>query len=254
MYNNEDLILELRLNTLDKFVHRFVIVESKYDHQGNKKKLNFNLNNFKKFKDKIIYLKLAKFPKNLTNWERENFNRNYLEQGIREAREDDYIMISDLDEIPLIENFDIFKKKKFTVFKQKMIYYRFNLQNITEPDWFGTRACKKKYLKSPQWLRNQKVKNYPFWRLDKIKWNIVNNGGWHFSFVMSDFKIVKKIKSFAHDEYNRKEFIDINLIKKKIKKKKDLFNRKIKFIKIKDKKLLPTYLIDNEKKFKSLII
>lgn len=45
-----------------------------------------------------------------------------------------------------------------------------------------------------------------------------------------------------------------NLIKKKIKTKKDLFNRKIKFIKITDKKFLPTYLIDNEKKFKSLMI
>jgi len=254
MYNNEDLILELRLNSLNKFVHKFVIVESTYDHQGNKKKLNFNLNNFKKFKDKIIYLKLTKFPKNLTSWERENFNRNYLEQGIKGAEEEDYIMISDLDEIPLIKNFDIFEKKKFTVFKQKMIYYRFNLHNITEPDWYGTRVCKKKYLKSPQWLRNQKVKSYPFWRLDKIKWNIVNDGGWHFSFVMSDFKIVQKIKSFAHDEYNQKEFIDINLIKKKIKTKKNLFNRKIKFIKITDKKFLPTYLIDNEKKFKSLMI
>jgi beta-1,4-mannosyl-glycoprotein beta-1,4-N-acetylglucosaminyltransferase len=115
-------------------------------------------------------------------------------------------MISDIDEIPLISNIGIFKKKKFTAFKQKMIYYRFNLQNITEPYWYGTRVCKKKYLKSPQWLRNQKVKLYPFWRIDKIKWNIVNNGGWHFSFVMSNSMIAKKIKSYAHKEFNIKKF------------------------------------------------
>ena len=40
MYNNEDLILELRLNTLSRLVHKFIIVESAFDHQGNKKKFN----------------------------------------------------------------------------------------------------------------------------------------------------------------------------------------------------------------------
>ena len=102
------------------------------------------------------------------NWERENYNRNYLEKGLKEANNDDYIMVSDLDEIPKIENHEIFYKKKFTVFKQKMIYYKFNLQNVSNPNWFGTKACKKKYVKTPQWLRDQKVKYYPFWRMDKI--------------------------------------------------------------------------------------
>ena len=43
MYNNEDLILELRLQTLSKFVHKFIIVESRFDHQGNKKNLILRL-------------------------------------------------------------------------------------------------------------------------------------------------------------------------------------------------------------------
>ena len=255
MYNNENLILELRLNSLEKFVHKFIVVESAYDHQGNKKKLNFNINKFKKFKNKIKYIVLKKFPKNLINsWDRENFNRNYIEKGIQKVKSEDYIMISDIDEIPLIKNLDIFRNKKFTVFKQKMIYYKFNLQNISEPDWYGTKACKKKYLKSPQWLRNQKVKSYPFWRIDKINWNIIENGGWHFSFVMSIHKIVEKIQSFAHNEFNKKEFVDINMIKKKINNKEDIFNRKIKFSKIKNKKILPKYILENEKKFRSFLI
>jgi len=253
MYNNEDLVLEVRLNTLAKHVHKFVIVESCYDHQGNKKKLNFSFKKFKKFEKKINYIILKKFPRGLTHWERENYNRNYLEKGIKEANENDYIMISDLDEIPKITNYEIFQKKKFTVFEQMLFYYRFNLLNA-KTNWYGTRVCKKKYLKSPQWLRSQKVKNYPFWRFDKINWNIIKDGGWHFSYVMSNKNIINKIKSFAHSEYNKKKFLNLKIVKKIISEKKDIFNRSVKFDKIKNFKKLPNYIIKNKKKFKSYMI
>lgn len=253
MYNNEDIVLEIRLNTLDKFVHKFIIVESCYDHQGHQKKLNFNIKKFKKFQKKIEYIILKNFPKNMSNWERENYNRNYLEKGLKGAKDDDYIMISDLDEIPKIDNLEVFYKKKFTVFKQKMIYYRFNLQNKSKPNWFGTKACQKKHLKTPQWLRNQKVKNYPFWRIDRINWNIIKDGGWHFSYVMSNKKIIDKIKSFAHSEYNDQKYLNVRSIEKKILERKDLFDRSNKFSKIKDEKKLPDYLVKHKKKFKSLI-
>jgi len=52
---NEEHILDIRLNVLNKSVDFFVIVESTSDHQGNQKKLNFDISQFKKFKDKIIY-------------------------------------------------------------------------------------------------------------------------------------------------------------------------------------------------------
>jgi beta-1,4-mannosyl-glycoprotein beta-1,4-N-acetylglucosaminyltransferase len=254
MYNNEDLLLELRLQTLSKFVHKFIIVESRFDHQGNKKKLNFKINNFLIFKNKIKYIVLNKFPNDLSSWERENYNRNFIIKGLNGAKPEDYIMISDLDEIPKISNLKIFEKRKYTAFKQKMFYYRFNLHNISEPDWIGSKVCKKKYLKSPQWLRNQKVKKYPFWRMDKINWNIIEDGGWHFSFVMSDNSIKKKIESYAHSEFNKKNYKDINNIKKNISLKKDLFGRPFKFIKIKNQKKLPKYLLLNKKKFSKFLI
>lgn len=254
MYNNEDLLLELRLQTLSKFVHKFIIVESCFDHQGNKKKLTFKINNFLIFKNKIKYIVLNKFPKNLSSWERENYNRNFIIKGLKDAKPEDYIMISDLDEIPKISNLKIFEKRKYTAFKQKMFYYRFNLHNISEPDWIGSKVCKKKYLKSPQWLRNQKVKKYPFWRMDKINWNIIEDGGWHFSFVMSDNSIKKKIESYAHSEFNKKNYKDTKNIKKNISLKKDLFGRPFKFIKIKNQKKLPKYLLLNKKKFSKFLI
>ena len=53
---NEEHILELRINMLNEFVDFFVIAESTTDHQGNPKKLNFDLSKFKKYENKIIYV------------------------------------------------------------------------------------------------------------------------------------------------------------------------------------------------------
>ena len=161
-----------------------------------------------------------------------------------------------MDELPNLENLNdiLNNKKKYTAFKQKMIYYKFNLLNLTEKNWYGSRMCKFKHLKSPQWLRSKKVKNYPFYRIDKLSWNIVENGGWHFSNVMSPKEISEKLKSFAHSEFDKPEFTDEEIIKKKIDLKKDIFGRNFQFKKIDDDKELPKYLIENKSKFSKFLI
>ncbi len=256
LYNNEDLILELRLNLLDKHVNKFVIIEARHNHSGIiKENYNFNIENFKKFKDKIIYLQLDDFPSGFNHWERENYHRNYILKALESIHQEDYIIISDIDEIPNLDEINqvLADKRKYTAFKQKMIYYKLNLLNASEPYWYGSKMCKLKYLKNPQWLRNQKVKNYPFYRLDKIKWNVVDKGGWHFSFVMSPEEVSKKIKSFAHSEFNKTKFTDINEISEKINSHKDLFERDFKFKVIKDEEL-PNYLIENKEKYSDFLV
>ena len=254
MYNNEELLLDLRLNILSKYVKKFILVESTIDHQGNKKKNFFKIENFDKFKDKIIHLRIEDFPKELSStWERENFQRNYISKSINNLLDDDYIIISDIDEIPNFDNLKNFEKYKFTAFQQSNFCYKFNLKNITYPIWYGSKLCKKKYLRSPQWLRNQKVKQYSFFKFYKIKWNIVKNGGWHFSFLMQPTEIKKKIKSFAHDEFNKKEFLEINEIEKKIKLGEDLFNRDQKYIKVELNNNFPKQIFDNIDKYKEWI-
>ena len=62
LYFDEDLVLDLRLNILNNIVDKFVIVESRIDHAGNKKKLNFDINKFKNFKNKITYLVADDLP------------------------------------------------------------------------------------------------------------------------------------------------------------------------------------------------
>ena len=254
LYNGESVVLDIRLNTLSKYIEKFIIIESRYDHQGNKKKLTFKLDNFIKFKKKIIYLVIENFPEKLSNWERENYQRNYINEGLTLANEDDYIIISDVDEIPNLSKTIDLHNHKFTVFEQKMFYYKLNLHNKTEPFWYGSKICKKKYLKSPQWLRNQKIKSYPFWRYDKIKWNIVKNGGWHFSFLMRPNQIKKKIKSFAHSEYNNNYYTNIRKIEKSIEEKIDLFNRPLSYKKDIIDETFPKYIIDNKEKFKEWIL
>ena len=254
IYNDEDLILDLRFNILDKFVQKFVIIESKFDHQNREKKINFKFEKFEKFKNKIEYIVIDNFPEKLSNWGRENYQRNFILKGLDDASDDDYIMISDVDEIPNLEEIQNKKMSKYTVFKQKMFYYKINLLNKTEPVWYGCKICKKKYLKSPQWLRDQKVKNYPFWRFLKIKWNIIENGGWHFSFLMSPENIQKKLKSYAHAEFNKANYTNLDKIKNSIENKTDLFDRKLNFEKIEINKDFPNFIVNNKELFKGWII
>ena len=255
MYNNEELVLDLRLNLLSKNVKKFVLIESAYDHQGNRKKNFFNIENFKKFKNQITYLLVDNFPDQLVgSWERENYQRNYIFNGIKDANENDFIIISDVDEIPNLNKLNNLQSFKYTAFKQMNLCYKLNLINNTYPEWFGSKICKKKYLKSPQWLRDQKVKNYSLLKFYKIKWNIIDNGGWHFSFLMRPEQIQNKIKSFAHEEYNKEEFNNLNYIQNSIDSGGDLFNRNQKYNKIELNKSFPKYIFTNFNKYKNWIL
>ena len=184
MFYDEEMLLDIRLNILNKFVDQFIIVESTYSHSGQKRDLIFNIDKYKKFKDKIKYFVSDKKPREIetvnsydTNHMKENktimnavwfenSQRNAIINLLTSADPNDQIIVSDLDEIPNLENIN-FKniKNKLILFKQKMFYYKFNLilDNMT---WCGSKSCKKKDLLSPQWLREVKDKKYPLWRID----------------------------------------------------------------------------------------
>ena len=62
---DEEMLLDLRLNIMNRYVHKFVITEATYMHSGKPKKLIFDINKFPKFKDKIIYQVIDKEPSNV---------------------------------------------------------------------------------------------------------------------------------------------------------------------------------------------
>ena len=262
-YWDEDLLLDVRLNIMSKFVDYFVIVEGNKTWQNNSKKLRFDVNKFKKFKDKIIYVPVEDMPGGDNPYERENFQRNCISRGIKDAEDIDLILISDLDEIPnpfLIKGFDI--RKRYAVFEQKLYYYKFNLQSISQPFWYGSRICVKKFLKSPQWLRNLKFRKRPWWRIDKLRLNhILENGGWHFCNLKDSDELLYKYKNMCetNDPYIFKEkiepkYLDIKQIEKSIKSGVDLIGRGHRYKKVEIDENYPKYIFENYNKFKDWII
>jgi len=274
------MILDVRFNILNDFVHKFVVVESLFSHSGEKKKLNFDIKNYPKFKDKITYLVIDHEPENIikessdvkeqkrnNSLKRIELSYNYMEKATSEAGDNDLIILSDNDEIPNL-NSKQFKNNKndIIIFKQLFFYYKFNLL-YDRMLWFGSKACKKKYLKSFSWLRNQKNKKYPFWRLDtyfsdlkNINLQIIDDGGWHFTNVKSPEELFIKMKNFGHhDEFDLSR-LTVTDLKKKIDNRKVFYNHfsdkgnldkwdyEYDLKKI-DESLLPEYLIKNKDKY-----
>ena len=282
-FYSEHMMMDVRFNILDKHVHKFVVVESLFSHSGLRKKLNFNINNYPKFKDKIIYLVIENEPNGiiydkseLTNQsikrqnslKRINQSYEFMLKGIEGASADDLIILSDNDEIPNLDSSEFKKSKKnLFLFRQLFFYYKFNLLYDLMP-WFGSKACKKKKLKSFPWLRNIKNKKYPFWRLDtyfsdlkNINIEIIKNGGWHFTNVKSPSDLFTKMKNFGHHDEFDASGLTLENISQKIKDKtvfynhfldqtnqnKWSYNYKLKKI---DYALIPNYLTENKDKYK----
>ncbi len=252
MYFDEEIVLDTRLNYLDQYVDYFVIIESCFTHRGDKRDLRFDIKKFNKFKNKIIYKVYDQIPDKIQKvydnddestksykyimnaLYRENGQRNHISEGIKEAQEDDIILVSDVDEIPNLSNIDIKKiKEKIILFKQDMFYYKFNLK-LPNMEWTGTKACKKKNFISAQWLRNIKDRKYPFFRIDTvfsekkfISVNIINDGGWHFSNIKSAEEIELKLKSYLHHREFDLEPLDTEGIKKIMENRQAIYDLRV---------------------------
>lgn len=256
---DNNFMFELRFNILKNFIDYFVVCESKYDHRNNKKKLNFDKSYLES--DKVKYLVLeSPFPKETNLWENQAIQREFLLNGLKNiCNDDDYIFFSDPDEIPnpnTLQNFKL--NKKYAIFLQKCFNYKFNLFNPYESPWEGTRVCKKINLKSIDFMR-QKVKSknlkYNFLRFDKEKnIELINDGGWHFNNLMDPNAISLKLKTFAHSEFNYEKFTNPEIIKAKIEKKIDLFDRGHQYKKVDLDKSFPEFIGLNYEKYKSFIL
>ena len=288
MFYDEDLVVDLRFNILNEYVTKFIVVESKFTHSGEKRNLLFNINKYSKFKNKINYIILENEPNNLevindndtddqrnskyimNALKRENFQRDGIAKGLKEVSPDDLILISDVDEIPNLSNLKLENiNNQIILFKQNFYYYKFNLK-LEDMPWLGTKACKYKVLKSPQWLRNIKDKKYPFWRLDVLfsdkKYSnikFIENGGWHFSNMKSPAEIEKKMKTYLHHREYEIKPLGKEKIEEMIKRKKSIYNLKADMksekidgtqnLKTTDGSELPNYIKVNKKKYQNWI-
>ena len=252
MYFDEEVVLDVRLNSLDKYVDYFVIVESNFTHKGDGRDLKFNHNKFDKFKNKIIYLVYDKQPKGIETVNkndseseksrkyilnaalRENGQRNFIQDGLNKAEDNDIILISDVDEIPNLSEVNLNNiKEKIIMFQQDMFYYKFDLK-VLDFVWTGTKSCRKKDLLSPQWLRNVKDRKYSPFRIDilfsKKKYSsikFIGNGGWHFSNIKTAEEIEHKLKSYLHHREFDEQSLTVEEIKNIIENKQAIYDLKV---------------------------
>ncbi len=288
MYFDEEQVLDLRLNVLYKNVDYFVIVESIYNHKGEKRNLLFDAKKFEQFSDKIIYLKYENIPETVEQINsddkenekdgkyimnalyRENAQRNFIINGLKNANEDDLILISDVDEIPKLGSLNLNQiNNEIILFRQDMFYYKYNLK-LPNFKWTGTKAVKKRNLISPQWLRNVKDRKYPFYRLDTIfsdkKYSnikVINDGGWHFSNIKSPEMIEHKLRSYLHHREFDQVSLTVSEINELVKNKQAIYDLRVdkrtnkvgNGLKLEnfDIEKLPNYIKDNLDKYKNWI-
>ena len=116
-FYDEEMLLDLRLNIMNKYIDKFVITEATYTHNGKHKKLIFDINKISKFKDKIIYIIVDKQPPDLfeikdsdkdkndtkgqklvlNGYKRDNYQRQMAQHTLNEIDPEDWIIINDIE-------------------------------------------------------------------------------------------------------------------------------------------------------------
>ena len=249
VFYNELQLLEYRLSILYDVVDYFIIVESRQTFVGKSKELLYekNKNRFSKFKDKIIHVVVDlpyKYPnidyknkkpfqfknynENGQQWINEAFQRESITNGFEKIswNDEDYIIVSDVDEIPDPNTLREIKNGKintFEIYKLKQDYYKYNLNVKIGAIWIHA------YIMSYGFFNRYKNINisddkYIFFEdgykfiinnnrrmfLTELRFtfdydgiSILDNGGWHLSFFGDQKFINIKYDSFSHLEYER---------------------------------------------------
>ena len=253
-YNELDL-LEIRLNELNGVVDYFVLVEAEKTHQNKEKELFFenNKNRFSNFLNKIIYIKVPGYLFSDDCWKNERLQRNFILKGLQKAKEDDLLLVSDLDEIPSEDavNRAISNNKFPVVFEQQLHYYYLNtplkipsysFENNQSAVSYKSINCGTVLLTKGEFENNTEVVR----NLEKYNFDTISNGGWHFSFLGNESTIYNKLQNYAHAEYND---ISIDVIKNNYVNMKDPLGRPVELGLNKDISYLPKYVLDNLPKF-----
>lgn len=269
MFFNELDILEIRLNILNDIVDKFVLVEGNKTCSGTDKEFIFEKNKqrYEKFLDKIIHIKVDDFPKleesakdDFGNrWILENFQRDAIMRGLINCKDDDIVLISDVDEIPnpkAIKNY----KNGIGSFEQKFMYYFLNNHCLEESIWIKAKIGRYSDLLNP----NQDLPSEDCYGFSKkglptyfrfCQGQRIKNGGWHFSYCGGVEAIIKKRQSIVSQQFNTDENMKPDVILQNIQKGKDILERPDKtFLAIPLDRSFPKYILNNQEKYKHLIL
>lgn len=265
---NELDLLEIRLNVLNAVVDKFVLVEMTKTYSGIDKPLFYSENKgrFAQFENKIIHVVVDDVPESNDSWVLETYQRNAIARGLKSCRPQDIILISDLDEIPdpnVISKLDC--SREIYLLEMRMFYYFLNYLDFGHPVWrLGTKALSyRNFLNClddidvPYTVYLPESLNHGTTPSKIRMWNgakRIASAGWHFSYLGGYDTIITKIRSFSHQEYNKPEFLDKDVLMRKIAMGKDLFNRKDHFyVAVPIGRKFPQYIVQNKERFSNLI-
>ena len=247
---NELDLLEIRLEELWDTVHRFILVEANQTHQGRPKPFYFErvMAKFEKYLSKISHVTVV-FPDfGSDNWGRERFQRDQIMRALSvEARDNDYAIISDIDEIPrasvVREAVDQMIDQPVQIRALNMLFFAYYLNCQCEHSWYEGKIARVSEIKR---LTPCGVRYAPLVPT-------IENAGWHFSYIGGVERVLEKLQSFAHQEFNTPEFIDSVKVSEKMIASKDLFDRpEEKFRRIGLDGKMPRYVTDHMDKFAAL--
>jgi hypothetical protein len=212
-------LLELRLRTLADVVDYFILVEANVTHSGAEKPLYYrdhlrSLPQFAPYHDRIINVAMRDLPLTAAPASRENIQRAGILRGLAAAAPDDWVLVSDLDEIPRPEAIVMaqgYKDADTFVFAQRLSYYYANCVADAQP-WLGTRMTRYRTLETPHDLRF-------------ANGSVVRGGGWHMSYLGGVAAVQEKIRAYLHQEYATPAILDADHIAQSLADRVDLFGR-----------------------------
>ena len=245
IFFNELELLDIRLHELNEVVHRFVLVEATKTFSGKDKPLYFEENKslFKPFIDKIIHVVVDDLPTHEGTWNAEYFQRRSIARGFANCDLNDWIILSDADEIPRASAIVKFQPSEGAQILSLLSCYYYVNCITTQP------------------ITSARILNYGYFLrkgrdAQKTRWKIfpqIHNAGWHFSYLGGVEKIQLKIDSFAHQELNLPKYNSREWLEKAIHSQKDLFKREIEWKIVPLDSTWPAYLLANQDKFAHFI-
>ena len=274
---NELELLELRLNELAGLVDKFVLVEATRTFTNQPKPLYYweNRERFAAFADRIIHVVVQDLPADTNPWVIERFQRNCIGRGLLNCRPDDWVLVSDLDEIPraaVVERLsreipyrdnpfsnaihkalnsppvkNIFHRRGFRrrlrrnhpfVWRFQHTIYRYflNCKSLQPPFSYGTVMLRYRDFSVAEELRHSGYK-------------VIPDAGWNFTWMGGVDRILDKIQSFSHQEYNQPQFTDPARINELIEKGGYLFGQsdQLKFVPV--DATFPRYFLEHPEKY-----
>jgi hypothetical protein len=213
-YNELDL-LEIRLEELYKHVDRFVIVEANTTFTSKPKPFNFeiNIDRFTKYLDKICYVKVVDMPGDKDPWVNEHFQRNQILRGVADADPSDIVVVTDVDEVLRASAVDYMRSSNQTLFALRMPIYNFKFNYIKlNPDRYNIwgMAARRSAFDDilPNTLRDMRFNffNAPY-QYQNDGCEVIEHGGWHFTYMGDNETLKNKAQSFSHQEVNNPEFL-----------------------------------------------